>query len=946
MVLRWVSLQFIIFSLLLAGVLLLSGQSLAQDLNNDCTFGSSGAGAARNPQTITAPPSSITTARVYTYNGRYYLFGGQANKATPPTFLTQATYLDPAKTSYDDPRGSDGSSISLYLGDVISGNSIGTAISCTEATMASSSSGVSPGKVTLTSWDHLIVLDQHDSSATLFMQGVSATANAATKDKPLLAVINFAIQQFVIPGGIKGVSNDAINFVNTMGRGPLDLILYPTNNHSINTVRRAVVVTSGGDMNIRMYNGVITTASAAGTYNAFILQSNTPSDSSTAPNSTQINIELNGGTINANGHAVRLTINTTERRSVSIYLNNTINVGNKGVYMTAINNANIGLINLTIGPNANITATNEDVHFFLNSTVSVGGISILNMSNSFGSLNIPFTRYAETIINTADWVISSALNLFAGNDSIANELTMTLSDSINFAGNTDNFVNNGMLTITDTQEIMGLEEFVSDGIIIMSLDFANPTTPRLSLDGTINSFTLSGGMLDIALEGVTVPEGANSVSYYLIELKSGTAVVSISEDFVLLAADAAALGMNNPVFSILDSGGSRFLVLSSVNKTLGDALDELSQPQERGRYSSFVNYLENLDEASLITNHLNQLVQANNPADYQAGLRRLSPDIYGHLINASLSAIEDVEAHSDNAQCNDRLPFADGAGEKCFWQQVTRRVENYGNSPKAEGGADIKSTDYAAGGYFPIRKYALTRMNTALIYQRNKMTTENATASSGRVMVQLGISRKLGNQRKPTRFKAGLLIGSGDDTVSRDVKVNGISDVVSSDFRQTFIALRSGIHSKKRLRNNMQLLQSLGLGITYLQTSASREKGNIAALHLEGYRKTFYTLEAGFGLSGQLGGGQGRVAFLPYFEVGFIYYLDNPAPVLSARFDNVEGGKFSFASAKDDIVTKAQIGVNVVSGESSKLNFSYRVKNASEEALSSQSFSLSFKHRF
>ncbi|MGI9392655.1 MAG: autotransporter outer membrane beta-barrel domain-containing protein [Parvibaculales bacterium] len=916
-------------------------------MNQNCTFGSSSSGAARNPQTITTPPSSITTGRVYTYNGRYYLFGGQENQASPPTFLTQAVYLDLVKTGYDDPRAtSSGGNISLYLGDVISGNSIGTAISCTEETLTGSNSGVNPGKIALTAWDHLIVLDQHASSATLFLQGVSATANTATKDKPLLAVINFAIQKFTIPGNTKSVSNDAINLVNTQGRGPLDLILYPTNNHTINTVRRAVVATSGGDMNIRMYNGVITTASAAGTYNAFILQSNTPSDSSTAPNSTRINIELHGGTVNANGHAVRLTINTTESRSVSIYLNNTINVGNKGVYMTAINNANISLINLTVGPNANITATNEDVHFFLHSSVSVGGISILNMSDSFGSMNIPFTRYAETIINTADWVVSSAVNLLAGNDSLANELTMTLSDSIDFGVHSDNFVNNGMLTITGTQELMGLEEFVSDGIIIMSLDFANPTTPRLSLDNTVKSFTLSGGMLDIALEGVTVPEGAGSASYYLVELKSGTATFSISEDFVLLAADAAALGMNNPVFSIMDVGGSRFLVLSSVNKTLGDGLGELPRQEERGRYSSFVNYLENLDEATLITNHLNQLVQADNPANYQAGLRRLSPDIYGHLINASLSAIEDVDAHSDNAQCNNRLPFADGAGEKCFWQQVTRRAENYGRSPKAEGGADIKSTDYAAGGYFPIRNNALTRMNTALIYQRNKMTTENATASSGRVMVQLGISRKLGNQRKPTRFKADLLIGSGDDTISRDVKVDGISDVVSSDFRQTFIALRSGIHSKKRLRNNMQLLQSLGVGITYLQTAASSEKGNVAALHLEGYRKTFYTLAGSFGLSGQLGGGQGRVAFLPYFEVGFIYYLDNPAPVLSARFDNVEGGKFSFASAKDDIVVNAQFGVNVVSGKASKLNFSYRVKNASEEALSSQSFSLSFKQRF
>ncbi|MGI9392569.1 MAG: hypothetical protein ACR2N8_03430, partial [Parvibaculales bacterium] len=587
------------------------------------------------------------------------------------------------------------------------------------------------------------------------------------------------------------------------------------------------------------------------------------------------------------------------------------------------------------------------------------------LTNSDGSLvNIEaalgFGAGDDSIVNEGTMTISDALKFGVGDDVFTNSGTINLNSgsAIDFSTGFDSFTSDGTIIVNAEMEIMGLERFTSTGTITFSIDLGDVTAAKLIFSAP-TIISLAGGNIDLTLTG-DIPAHSATLAYYLIEL-AGDSIVNIltprggpshsfsnQENAPFDNADAItveqtaldALKITDPEFVIIENEAEnkKYIVLQQNPDTplkfAGALPDSL-----RG----FADYLDmELPASNAIYAMLNMDLSIGE-ATLHKSVRSLVPDIYASLIGGSISAIEDIESHAKAANCGAYSLFDEYEDTKCIWQQAIVREDKFAAKP-GRSGTDIESASISGGIYLPLLKLEKdAKFTSMVVYEESEVTSEDSSSNGIKAALAFGLSRKISNKSNPARLKTQLMIGFGEDDVSRGADI--ATGQISSVFKQSFVSLKLTLENIARFSEKWQFVQRAGANFTYLKADGVKEEGNneVVLLDIAGFSKSYYNVETTFALNGKFGETN---IFMPYIEIGVLYYPEDPSTTLNARFSSLDDKGFTFKEARDDLVVHTQIGANFFSGDRSRFNINYRRKAAQDEALDTESFSISLKLQF
>ncbi len=579
--------------------------------------------------------------------------------------------------------------------------------------------------------------------------------------------------------------------------------------------------------------------------------------------------------------------------------------------------------------------------------------------------------------------IEAALSFGAGDDSIVNEGTITLSDAltfgigddvftnsgiinlesgsaIDFSTGFDSFTSDGTIVVKAKMEIMGLERFTSTGTITFTIDFADVTNAQLIFSGS-TIISLADGSIDLTLPPpIDIPAHSATLAYYLIEL-TGDSIINIlqarggpshsfsnqenapfnnADAITVTEADLDALKITDPEFVIIENEAEnkKYIALQQNPNTplkfAGALPDSL-----RG----FADYLDMELPASNAIYAMLNLDLSSGEAALHKSVRSLVPDIYASLIGGSISAIEDIESHAKAANCGAYSLFDEYEDTKCIWQQAIVREDKFAAKP-GRSGTDIESTSISGGIYLPLLKSEKdAKFTSMVVYEESEVTSEDSSSNGIKAALAFGLSHKISNKSNPARLKTQLMIGFGEDDVSRSADI--ATGQISSVFKQSFVSLKLTLENIARFSEKWQFVQRAGANFTYLKADGVKEEGNneVVLLDIAGFSKSYYNVETSFALNGKFGETN---IFMPYIEIGVLYYPQDPSTTLNARFSSLDDKGFTFKEARDDLVVHTQIGANFFSGDRSRFNINYRRKAAQDEALDTESFSISLKLQF
>jgi hypothetical protein len=496
----------------------------------------------------------------------------------------------------------------------------------------------------------------------------------------------------------------------------------------------------------------------------------------------------------------------------------------------------------------------------------------------------------ETIVNQPGATFFGNINLGGGSDSVVNEKgASAFTGHEVFVGNgsTESFVNRGLISPGGssiyTTQITGNYAQAATGQFDLDLDFTDDSLDRLN----ITQQASLDGVLKLSPRGITlIKPGQRNLVF-------AAADGGITRQDLELNAPKSAIvaysikSTNQLAFLDTNVDFAGFGKLNPNQTSIGKYLNNVQSAGSSIQLSSLIEALYNLSSTS-------QLKDAYN---------RLSPEIYGSIQSnlqlASQRFLNNLFT-CRNREGNNRF-IAEG---QCVWFETSTQGYNSDRTTN-HFGFESSNSDLSAGIQFDLgQDWFLGASVGHSTYQ---------TDFSGATAAQIsGFTREGGVAIKKIfgSTKVGLgFVGGYSEFDSERHNVFPFNTTASATQSASFFGSRLRI-SHDLGGTQWYIRPMLDFGLSRVKHQGFHENG-AGALNLvvsEG-SNTYATFSPAIEVGGEIKSGQLRI--LPRASIGYMHYLSNPSPSVSARLEGAPSSVSSFEVSslgdRDSLDTSANI---------------------------------------
>jgi len=542
-----------------------------------------------------------------------------------------------------------------------------------------------------------------------------------------------------------------------------------------------------------------------------------------------------------------------------------------------------GILGIAVAESANHTA----------GTTTVNNYGTLTGRISLNGNSVSFNNFAGAVVNAG-----SSLSLPGG--------TFTNNGTLSPGGN-------GVIQATNLNG-----NFVqgTTGKLAVDVNLANTASDRLSVTGTANL----GGTIVVTPTGVS--KGTNT--FTVLTANGGVTNAGLGL-FASAALNAQLVYPNINTVEITTSINYATSGLTLNQNAVGSALNPLlSNGNVRGA-------AQTAQAGTIIINpgpaFLTALLNPNlTPAQYQAALNQLSPEVYNQIALGLVGSAQ--QFGSDMMSC--RVGGDDGVAivreGQCLWVRARARSFDH-------GGNDVNSRElsgtFSTGAQFAVAPN--WRLGFAAGYESSRLSTSTNATSTGDTYEGGAVIKY---NPGPLLLAASITGGWSTWNTTRPLSFGGFNAIATSSNDADFVSGR--LHASYLIsQGNWYLKPIIEGAVTRVDLGGFTEaNGSGAALTVNGAGDTFFSVSPALEVGTQVVY-DGLAVWRPFLRGG-VSFVDNGRVALDAGFASAPSGTgpFRVTTNTDTVFADVSAGVDVIgtNGITARLQYDGRYAEHTEQS--------------